>query len=104
VRQAFVESLRKQGYASDGSPLPGIQKPALYGTAMLGAMEPILKLKSDALIERTDLLVDRIIQSQVRHQSFVNSDNNEAEGRFTMRRGQSWDRELGKGLPRIRRQ
>jgi len=67
LRQAFVESLRKKGYASDGSRIEAAgNKPALFGTAQLFPERPILKMRFMDLVEQTDLVVQQIIRRQGR--------------------------------------
>ncbi|KAF8859390.1 hypothetical protein BDZ45DRAFT_673342 [Acephala macrosclerotiorum] len=65
LRHAFTESLKKEGYAPDGSRLPeaGEGEP-LYGTAMLGALEAIMKTKMDTLVRQTDQAVAFMIRRQ----------------------------------------
>ncbi|KUJ23547.1 uncharacterized protein LY89DRAFT_185625 [Mollisia scopiformis] len=62
LRNAFTESLWKEGFAPDGSTLPGSRRrQPMIGTAMLGATPPILKINNDALIEQTDAAVKHMI-------------------------------------------
>lgn len=87
VRQCFVESLRKQGYASDGSRLPGSEeKPPLFGTVMLGANLPILKTKSDVLAKQTDRVVERLIFLTAPRRPPQNPDRSKVDGRFSIDR------------------
>ncbi|KAE8450325.1 hypothetical protein EG329_006753 [Mollisiaceae sp. DMI_Dod_QoI] len=65
LRQAFAVSLKKEGYAPDGSRLLGTkEKPPLYGTAMFGAVQPILNIKNDALVEQMDDVVALLLSQQ----------------------------------------
>jgi hypothetical protein len=65
LRVAFVESLRKRGYASDGSRIDeaGRELP-LVGTAQLSPELSILKIKLEALVQQTDQAVKFIIDRQ----------------------------------------
>jgi hypothetical protein len=63
VRQAFVESLRKEGYAQDGSRI-GRQGVPLIGTAQLFPVGTIMKTNFKDLVSQTDLLVQAIIKGQ----------------------------------------
>ncbi len=68
VRIAFVESLRKIGYASDGSRLPGPaaeEKPELFGTAQLSPNRVVLNMKPAELVQQSDLLVQAILARQL---------------------------------------
>lgn len=89
LRVAFIESLRKKGYASDGSSLPGTaDKAPIIGTAMLGAVPAILKIKNDSLIEQTDSAVQMMIRQQQFLQQkrpasrSLKSSNHEAAGKY----------------------
>ncbi|CZR51549.1 uncharacterized protein PAC_01426 [Phialocephala subalpina] len=65
LRHAFEESLKKEGFAPDGNRLPGAEEgEPLYGTAMLGALEGIMKIKMDALVEQVDQAVAFMIRKQ----------------------------------------
>jgi hypothetical protein len=65
LRNSFFESLRKRGYAWDGTPLEGGQrKEALYGTVQLLTERAILKIDPKSLEEQTDKVVDKIIRLQ----------------------------------------
>lgn len=78
VRLALVESLRRVGYASDGSRLPGTEeRMPLYGTLQLGALPAILKTKTDRLIQQTDLVVAHMLRMQLggRTTNFGGSNN-----------------------------
>lgn len=60
VRQAFVESLRKSGYAQDGSRITGSGDP-LVGTTQLFPERPILNMKFEEVVLQTDKVVQAII-------------------------------------------
>jgi hypothetical protein len=60
VRVAFVESLRKRGYAQDGSRINGAGEP-LVGTAQFFPERPILNTKFKDLVLQTDSVVTAII-------------------------------------------
>jgi hypothetical protein len=65
VRIAFVESLRKKGYASDGSPITGSKNQSpLAGCAYFDPTEAILKTTVEELAKQTDIAVDKIIEAQ----------------------------------------
>jgi len=100
LRLAFVESLRKAGYASDGSPLPDEENRApLVGTAMLGATAAMLKTKNDALLEQTDLLVEHMIKQQG-HRRVKIKNGYKAEGRLGKERKPKQDPELQRAIIR----
>jgi hypothetical protein len=63
VRQAFVESLRKEGYAQDGSRIEGRGLP-LVGTVQFFPESTITKTKFKALVPQMDLVVREIIKRQ----------------------------------------
>ncbi|CAG8976466.1 hypothetical protein HYALB_00008056 [Hymenoscyphus albidus] len=63
TRMAFVESLRKRGYDSDGTRLdPTDGGKALYGTAQLLVREPCIFMKTEDVRKETDLALEIIFQ------------------------------------------
>ena len=73
LRIAFVESLKKRGYASDGSRIDGTgREPPLIGTAQLTPELCILKTKHEDLVQQTDEAVKVIIKRQDRDGGFTN--------------------------------
>jgi hypothetical protein len=65
VRQAFVEALRKKGFAPDGTPIKGTGGQApLYGTLQLAADPGALKASSEQLLKEADKVVLEIIRRQ----------------------------------------
>jgi hypothetical protein len=65
LRIAFVESLKKRGFASDGSRIDGTgEEPSLIGTAQLTPELCILKTKHEYLVQQTDEAVKLIIERQ----------------------------------------
>jgi hypothetical protein len=57
LRTAFVESLKKQGYAANGTRLDGSGRKPLFGTAQLSPHEPMFKTKIEDLVKQTDIAV-----------------------------------------------
>ncbi len=58
---AFTESLRKRGYAPDGTRLDKTDNiPVLFGTAQLNPVAAILKAKTEDLTKETDAAVARM--------------------------------------------
>ncbi|KAL3422306.1 hypothetical protein PVAG01_06462 [Phlyctema vagabunda] len=63
VRLAWIESMRKQGWARDGSRLPGSKQQAdLVGTLQMNAMISVLKLSPEELERTTDTILQTVIQ------------------------------------------
>lgn len=88
LKNSFFESLRRKGYARDGTPLDGGQeKEALYGTAQLLTERAMVQVGAKALQDQTDEAVDIIIQLQKRNTRRANFDRgqegqNRSEKRF----------------------
>jgi hypothetical protein len=61
LRHAFVESLRKKGYAPDGNRIDGNGQP-LIGTAQLFPHQTIMRRNFLDLVWQTDLAVDAILK------------------------------------------
>ncbi len=61
LRHAFMESLRKKGYAPDGNRIDGRGQP-LIGTAQLLPHQTIMRRKFVDLVWQTDLAVEAIIK------------------------------------------
>ena len=62
---AFVESLKKKGWARDGMPIDasGHQKP-LYGTLQMAPAEGSIKVGFEQLLKETDAIVKEIMRKQ----------------------------------------
>ena len=62
---AFVESLKKGGWAADGTPIDpvGGQKP-LYGTLQLSPEEASIQVGVEQLSKETDAIVAQIVRKQ----------------------------------------
>ncbi|CAG8950242.1 hypothetical protein HYFRA_00008480 [Hymenoscyphus fraxineus] len=95
TRMAFVESLRKRGYGSDGTRLdPTDGGKALYGTAQFLVREPCLLMKTEDLRKETDLALETIFQrmkkleGKQKHGQGANVPNATSAGRTsTLRQG-----------------
>jgi hypothetical protein len=62
---AFVHSLKKNGYAPDGTRLEGGQGNGdLFGTAQILAEQPMIKMDQEMVQEQTDKAVLKIIKLQ----------------------------------------
>lgn len=91
VRQALLESLRKAGYASDGSRLPGTEgRASLYGTLVLGALPSILKTKRDVLLQQTDSVVAYMLRMQFGDRRVKFSGNKNTGGGKAWKGGGHW--------------
>ena len=64
LRAAFVHSLKKNGYAPDGTRLEGSQGDNLLGTAQIIAEQPMIKMDKEMVQEQTDKAVLEIIKIQ----------------------------------------
>jgi hypothetical protein len=65
VRNAFKESMNKQGYNVDGTRIEGTENGKdLFGTVQLQPEEPALKMSYKEIVRQTDLAVEEMIQRQ----------------------------------------
>ncbi|RDW92437.1 hypothetical protein BP5796_01831 [Coleophoma crateriformis] len=63
LRQAFVESLKKQGYAKDGTRLPdSTQERDLVGTLQMSAEMALMKMRREEAQKSTDELVKAMLE------------------------------------------
>lgn len=67
LRLSFAESLRKNGYAHDGTPLVDNKEPKmLFGTVQLISEPEMLNMAPDIVQHQTDKAVEEIIRLQGR--------------------------------------
>jgi hypothetical protein len=67
LRIAFTESLKKKGFAQDGSPLGGGEgqgKGPIYGTLQIKPKPEVKKASMEDLISQTDELVKKLVERQ----------------------------------------
>ena len=65
TRNAFEESLKKQGFGTDGRPLPGsANKADLFGTVCLSVKRLAAKISYVDLVKQTDIAMSYIVRKQ----------------------------------------
>ncbi|KAE9380187.1 hypothetical protein N431DRAFT_394749 [Stipitochalara longipes BDJ] len=89
LRHAFIESLRKKGYAPDGNRIDGNGKP-LIGTAQLVPHESIKTKKFSDLVYQADLTVEAILKQRFRGQPSRMAWGQKAEGQSGEKRPLYW--------------
>lgn len=67
LRIAFVESLKKRGWAADGTPMNTFrQQKSLYGTLQMSPEDGSIKVGFEQILKETDFIVAEIIRKQGR--------------------------------------